>query len=244
MGALEAQAIADLKRQFIRKLETVKRVGVDKLIVWLQESDFFEAPCSRKHHLAEPGGLVEHSLNVQALLTDKVAQFCPDRRNVDSDYICGLLHDVCKVGTYVVDEEPITDPQEYKLKGCVQSTVYAKFKEQKLTKAWASDLIDHYVNKRQGPPPDKKIAYKIEDQLPMGHGEKSVSIIQDFIKLTEEEKLAIRWHMSAFNIGTYGELTTYNEALKTSPLVALLFAADFEATHIIEREGEWSNAKE
>ena len=37
--------------------------------------------------------------------------------------------------------------------------------------------------------------YTIEDTIPYGHGEKSVMMISEFIKLTPEEKYAIRWHM-------------------------------------------------
>lgn len=37
--------------------------------------------------------------------------------------------------------------------------------------------------------------YTIEDTIPYGHGEKSVMMITEYIKLTPEEKYAIRWHM-------------------------------------------------
>ena len=42
----------------------VKRPGTEKLLAWLETTDFFEAPASTKYHGAYPGGLVEHSLNV------------------------------------------------------------------------------------------------------------------------------------------------------------------------------------
>ena len=37
--------------------------------------------------------------------------------------------------------------------------------------------------------------YTIEDNLPYGHGEKSVYIISGFMKLTRDEAFAIRYHM-------------------------------------------------
>ena len=37
--------------------------------------------------------------------------------------------------------------------------------------------------------------YAVEDTIPYGHGEKSVMMITEYIKLTNEEKYAIRWHM-------------------------------------------------
>jgi len=72
----------------------------------------------------------------------------------------------------------------------------------------------------------------------MGHGEKSVSILQDFFLLTEQEKLAIRWHMTAFDAGIhfgYPSGFAFREAVKKYPLVTLLFTADYEASNIIER---------
>ena len=37
--------------------------------------------------------------------------------------------------------------------------------------------------------------YTINDQLPYGHGEKSVYIVSGFMRLTREEAFAIRYHM-------------------------------------------------
>lgn len=82
---------------------------------------------------------------------------------------------------------------------------------------------------------EKKV-YKVADQFPYGHGEKSVSILQDFMKLRTEEKLAIRWHMVAFDPGIhfgYPSGFAFREASK-NPLVTLLFTADYEASQILE----------
>lgn len=83
------------------------------------------------------------------------------------------------------------------------------------------------------------LVYVTKDQFPMGHGEKSVSILQDFMSLTDEEKLAIRWHMCAFDAGihfNYPNGFAYREAVKKSPLVTLLFTADYEASNIVEKD--------
>ena len=37
--------------------------------------------------------------------------------------------------------------------------------------------------------------YTVDDTIPYGHGEKSVMMITEYIKLTPEEKYSIRWHM-------------------------------------------------
>ena len=52
------------KERFLNLCKSIKRDGVDKLIEYLEHSDFFSCPASAKYHLAHQGGLLEHSLNV------------------------------------------------------------------------------------------------------------------------------------------------------------------------------------
>jgi len=61
-----------------------------------------------------------------------------------------------------------------------------------------------------------------KNDLPIGHGEKSVILIlQQGFELTDDEMLAIRWHM-----GPYGETgIDYEISIKT-PLVKLIHLAD------------------
>jgi len=61
--------------------------------------------------------------------------------------------------------------------------------------------------------------YIHDDQYPLGHGEKSVSILKDFIKLTKEEELIIRWHMGVFD----REFLKYSEKIKQICPEAILF---------------------
>lgn len=42
----------------------IKREGIDNLLKYIENTDFFEAPASSRYHLAVPGGLCQHSLNV------------------------------------------------------------------------------------------------------------------------------------------------------------------------------------
>ena len=71
--------------------------------------------------------------------------------------------------------------------------------------------------------------YTIEDTIPYGHGEKSVMMITEYIKLTSEEKYAIRWHMGFTEPKeVYG---TIGQAYKKYPIALLLFEADLEATY-------------
>ena len=85
-----------MKERFISALrENVNREGVEKLIAYLEESDFFTAPASTKFHLACEGGLCEHSVNVfNRLVNMAKAENAP--YSMETLAICGLLHDVCK----------------------------------------------------------------------------------------------------------------------------------------------------
>ncbi len=71
--------------------------------------------------------------------------------------------------------------------------------------------------------------YTIEDTIPYGHGEKSVMMITEYIKLTPEEKYCIRWHMGFTEPKEV--YTTLGEAFKKYPLALLLHEADLEATY-------------
>lgn len=73
-----------------------------------------------------------------------------------------------------------------------------------------------------------------KDALPAGHGEKSVFIIQHYMNLTDEEILAIRWHMGAFDDAARGGSRDINAAYKRSKLAVYLHLADMAATYIDE----------
>lgn len=72
--------------------------------------------------------------------------------------------------------------------------------------------------------------YTIEDELPYGHGEKSVMIINGFMKLTRDEMFAIRWHMGGFDDAVKGGSFCLNKTYKICPLALLAHIADQKAT--------------
>ena len=53
-----------LIERFETELAKVGRSGMDKLLAYIRKSDFYTAPASTRFHLACPGGLLQHSLNV------------------------------------------------------------------------------------------------------------------------------------------------------------------------------------
>ena len=138
-----------MQNEFVKLYKKyIKRRGADKLLSYLVNNGFLEAPASTKYHGSYEGGLVEHSVNVMNRLM---------RREILRDYtketlaIAGLLHDVCKLDNYIKQETDGKETYEYN-----------------------------------------------KNAFPAGHGEKSIFLIQRFMNLTDEEILAIRWHMGAF----------------------------------------------
>ena len=74
--------------------------------------------------------------------------------------------------------------------------------------------------------------YTVDDTIPYGHGEKSVMMLSEFIKLTPEERYAIRWHMG---FTEPKELyTTIGQAYKKYPIALLVHEADLEATYFYD----------
>lgn len=78
--------------------------------------------------------------------------------------------------------------------------------------------------------------YGYTNNFPVGHAEKSIIQIMRHIYLSEEEVLAIRWHMGAFDHSTKGGSYDMNYAFAESRLAAMLHIADMMATHLDERE--------
>jgi hypothetical protein len=70
--------------------------------------------------------------------------------------------------------------------------------------------------------------FSIDDKMPLGHGEKSAIIAQQYIKLTIEEIMTIRWHMGGFDDAAraYGGGLALTSAMDKYPLVVALHMAD------------------
>ena len=84
----------------------------------------------------------------------------------------------------------------------------------------------------------EKQIYVFEDELPLGHGEKSLYLASKFIKLSDEEAAAIRWHMGAFGCAFRGGDRGLNAAYEKYPLAVLLHMADMRATYLVERSDD------
>lgn len=77
--------------------------------------------------------------------------------------------------------------------------------------------------------------YAVDEKFPFGHGEKSVFIINRFMALTDEEAMAINWHMGGFDDRVKGGSFALSGAFEKYPLALKLHIADMEATYFDER---------
>lgn len=103
---MENEKIEKNKELFTQLLMGTGRNGIEKVLEGIEKLGFFKAPASSRFHLAEEGGLLQHSLNVyeQAMqIRDVQVKMFPDlesRLLPGSVAIAALLHDVCKAEVY------------------------------------------------------------------------------------------------------------------------------------------------
>ena len=187
----------DYKQKFIEYYQAnIHREGADRLLEWLQTTDFFTAPASTRYHCACPSGLVMHSVNVYEVMVEK--HFDPETDSMESFALCALLHDVCKAQFYKISTRNVKNEK---------------------TGQW-----------------EKVPYYTIEDAFPYGHGEKSVYLIERFVRLKPAEATAIRWHMGGFDDAAKGGNFSISVAYDKYPIAVKLHLADLEATYLREKE--------
>lgn len=78
--------------------------------------------------------------------------------------------------------------------------------------------------------------YTVDDALPYGHGEKSVYIINGFLRLSREEAMAINWHMGGFDSRVKGGSYSLTDAFYRYPVCVLFHMADLMSTYLDERK--------
>lgn len=98
----------------------------------------------------------------------------------------------------------------------------------KETLKWRKDVNDNWEQYK---------GYIIDDTFPIGHGEKSVIMLQNIgLELTPCEMLAIRYHMGFWGTESTDVKYSQTAALKMCPLVLLLQVSDFTASVTLEKE--------
>lgn len=183
------------KQEFIQLYQAnIKRDGAEKLLAWLEKTDFFTAPASTKFHCACEYGLVMHSINVYKTLRD---HYFSEGDSEESFAICALLHDICKAQYYKVSTRNVKNDE---------------------TGQW-----------------EKVPFYSVDDSFPYGHGEKSVFLIERFMRLKVEEAVAIRWHMGGFDDSVKAGGYALSQAFDKYPLAVKLHLSDLQSTYLKEK---------
>lgn len=204
-------------QRFEELMAKVNRDGKNELMEYIRnKTDFYTAPASTQFHLSCEGGLLQHSLNVYDCLIAKknnpIWQKTFAEISEESLIIMSLLHDLCKVNFYVkgtknqktYDSEKVSSAERWQVKH--------------------DDMGDFIW--------ETVLKYEINDTMPLGHGEKSVMLINCFMKLITPEIFAIRWHM-----GFSEEKSNYKalgEAMEKYPIILALHEADLEASKLLE----------
>lgn len=111
---LGTQAQGAFKKEYEEIFKkNIKRDGAEKLLAYLKDSDFYKAPASTRFHSNYSGGLVEHCVKVYHRFVRMLqADYGEDyfKKNPDmaeSAAVIALLHDICKVGCYKIEERNV-----------------------------------------------------------------------------------------------------------------------------------------
>ncbi|MBQ7884489.1 MAG: hydrolase [Clostridia bacterium] len=111
------------------------------------------------------------------------------------------------------------------------ATIIALFHDVCKTNVYKTD----YRNVKENGVWVQKPYYSYEDALPYGHGEKSVYIINGFLRLTREEAMAINWHMGGFDSRVRGGFYGLENVFYSYPSALIFHLSDIEATYLDEK---------
>lgn len=172
------------------------------MLDWLVNKGFFNVPASTKYHGAHEGGLYQHSASVMKFLVQLTKDNDLHWQDERSPYIVGMFHDLCKIDQYIP-----------------RWGVKEELDVAPLNKASPTIFTNTIVGYDYNP-----------DTLLKGHGEKSVMLLSQFYRLTEEEICCIRYHMGAFT--PTEEWNDYTRAIHAYPNVLWTHHADMLASHV------------
>lgn len=200
--------------EFCNLLTGTGREGMPDLLQHLiEKTDFFLAPSSTKYHDAREGGLLHHSLKTYRSLVELTKIYAVEiPEDGTSLIIIALLHDICKTDIYKKERKSL--PRRDEKTGEIVLDDWGK-------KIW-----------------DEQLVYTVDDQYPLGHGEKSVIMLQRFIPMTDTEIFAIRWHMMAYDDSrnSYAGNLAITNASDKYRIIPLFHMADLAASFLEMRE--------
>lgn len=187
----------------------IKRDGIERLLAWLERSDFYVSPASTQYNLPVEGGLCQHALNLAELLVDKYygksiselteedeeRQF-ENELTLESILLVALFSNVNKANCYVKD-----------------------FKNVKVNGKWEQQEYWRW---------DEQFIYS-------GRGSKSVFILQQYVRLYIEEAQAIAFFMAGEDNIFSGVIdSTYRKVFEKSRLAVYLHLVEVEATYYVD----------
>ncbi|MDO5520007.1 MAG: HD domain-containing protein [bacterium] len=191
------------RKEFEELMGQVTRPGIDALMKYIKASDMYTAPASTRFHLSVEGGLLQHSLNVFHCLEETLVE----RDGMYLYMVCG------KVVQEITKENMIIMALLHDI--CKTHFYHTVMK-------WKKDDNNQWY---QYP------SYEVVDKIPYGHGEKSVMMIDEFMRLEPVERYAIRWHMGYTDDSN---MLTLSNAIEKYPIIWALHDADQKATHFLE----------
>lgn len=187
------EQIQNMWLEFKTLLLGTNRENIDKLVEWLDLTDFKYAPASTQYHLSCKGGLLKHSLNVYYAMQDfkHWIEFLEIPK--ESVIITALLHDICKVNCYTVSTRNVKNEEGQ----------------------WITVPF-----------------YSWDEQEPLGHGAKSVMLINEYgVKLSKVERAMIVNHMG---FTSNDDERRVSKLFRICPQSVVLHCADLEATMMLE----------
>lgn len=184
-----------------------RKESLEKIFKYLDNTDFFTAPSSTAFHLNCPGGLCRHSINV----FKTALSMCEN-----------ILHKDFDEGRAVIPHKFSTE----------SIAIAALFHD--LCKIGMYYPIDKWT--KDGMRWVSYLGWGIDDQLPIGHAEKSLYRLSRLIELQPDEILAIRWHMGMYDMGEKGSFirNSFYSASDSSALVTILHCADSYVAKCLE----------
>lgn len=192
----------DIKNTIERLLRETEREGIENLISWMNENGYFTAPSSSHYHLCREGGLVEHSFNVFLRMMQMHNALFGEEVTKNNQAAITICSLLHDIGK------------------CGQ---YGK-----------PHYVENYLSKtdKDGNPIRSAAKPYITNAelLNVPHEIRSLSIVDRYIDLTEEEQFAILYHN-----GLYGDLKYQIKGNETM-LYMLLHFADMIASRIDEKE--------
>lgn len=181
----------------------ITRPGIEKLMEWLDTTDFYIAPASTKYHGSRDGGLVEHSLDVYDAIQNEADFLCEQSEmilfNEESLAIVSLFHDLCKVNRYQKGTRNVKNEK---------------------TGQWDKVACYNYVT----------------DRTSLGHGAESCFYITQHMQLTRAEWEAIYWHMGAYDLSPYSNVSGLSDTYAHNMLAFALHRADMLSTYVYDNE--------